>query len=176
MLQARDRLVVVATKVAGKLCSKRPTEKLSISRNINRIIFTPTFVQGYSRELEMESTRSRSPRKSARQKKAVQNLGLDVPDPYRDSSVTFSDPVDAKDIGGMLWAIQQGYSHIKKVSKSDAVKVLQHLKLNHNDYNDALGELVSTENPWGWLELFANKNGNLSSLSVKPKFSSVNPT
>lgn len=116
------------------------------------------------------STRSRSPRKSAKLKKAVPKSGLDAHVTYmEESSVTFSDHADAKEIGGMLWAIQHGYSHIEKISKSDAVKVLQHLKLKHSDYNDAFGELVSTGNPWGWLELFANKNGNLSSLSVKHK-------
>lgn len=76
-------------------------------------------------------------------------------------------------IPGFTWAKQHGYAHIHRVSKEDAMLILDKLQVNDNlvircSITDAFAALTNG-NPWYWIEQFAKAGGDLTKLHVESK-------
>lgn len=79
----------------------------------------------------------------------------------------FADPREAE---GYLWAKKHGYAHVNRLGEKQARELLSFLKPDDDMYSDALGDLVSYDNTWGWLELYANAGGDLQKLNIQQDF------
>ena len=101
----------------------------------------------------------------AKTSKRLPVRGIDYP------TTTLADASNYKEVGGMEWAMQKGYAHVKRLNEKDAKTVLTFLQLcnSSQQYSDALGDLMYYNNPWGWLEKYDDAGGNLKDLKVKAK-------
>ena len=79
----------------------------------------------------------------------------------------FADPREGV---GYLWAKQNGYAHVNRLGEKEAREVLSVLKPADDMYSDAWGDLVLYDNPWCWLEPYANAGGDLQKLNIKQDF------
>ena len=79
----------------------------------------------------------------------------------------FADPREGE---GYLWAKKHGYAHVNRLGEKQASELLSFLKPDDDMYSDALGDLVSYDNTWGWLELYANAGGDLQKLNIQQDF------
>lgn len=71
-------------------------------------------------------------------------------------------------IPGFAWAEQHGYAHIRRVSKEDALLILDKLQVPDELVTDAFAALTHG-NPWYWIEQFQNAGGDLSKLHIQSK-------
>ena len=79
----------------------------------------------------------------------------------------FADPREGV---GYVWAKQNGYAHVNRLGEKEAREVLSVLKPADDLYSDAWGDLVLYDNPWCWLEPYANAGGDLQKLNIKQDF------
>ena len=79
----------------------------------------------------------------------------------------FADPREGV---GYIWAKQHGYAHVNQLGEREAREVLSFLKVADDMYSDSLGDLVTYDNAWCWLEAYANAGGDLQNLKIKQDF------
>ena len=116
-----------------------------------------------TRKSRKRSARSFSPSRSL--KKSRSTASDDVPEVID----TFRDPRDWNEIEGMPWARKNGFAHVKKVKRTDALEILNFLHITCEDeFRDGYGDLTAYNNPWSWLQQYSEAGGDLLSLSIKP--------
>ena len=75
-------------------------------------------------------------------------------------------------IPSFAWAQMQGLSHISKISERDAHTILDKLRLEEQEANDAFGAMIFG-NPWHWLEAYSIAGGNFDLLDIDCRKMSV---
>ena len=110
------------------------------------------------------SAKSASPSRSL--KKSRRTASDDVPEVID----TFRDPRDWNEIEGMPWARNNGFAHVKKVTRKDALEILNFLHITCEDeFRDGYGDLTAYNNPWSWLQQYSEAGGDVLSLSIKSR-------
>lgn len=82
---------------------------------------------------------------------------------------TFRDPGDWSEVEGMPWARKNGFAHVKRVKRKDALEILNFLHITcEEEFRDGYGDLTAYDNPWSWLQQYSEAGGDLQNLSIKP--------
>ena len=110
------------------------------------------------------SARSSSPSRPL--KKIRRTPSDDVPEVID----TFGDHRDWSKVEGMPWARKNGFAHVKRVTRKDALEILNFLHITcEDDFSDGYGDLTAYNNPWSWLQQYSEAGGDLHNLSIKPR-------